>query len=301
MRILIKTLGDAKHGLGHVKRCLTLARELRRRNVDVVFTTPDNTPGHKIISDAQLPIREEAGAAHALIIDVQHGPDRETLACAREHYPTVINIGGVGWAMQDPDALNELVDLQIYQSVLVDAPAHPRRLMGVEYVMINPEYATLMPDYERGWVVISMGGSDPHNLTGEAVKATNGIGRDVIDILGPAINTTAPKSLRAFLRGASLSVIQLGMTAYESLAAGVPPLLVNLSPDHERTSVELERRGCAINLGLWNEFDPAALRDRVAWLVARPSELERMGKIGRGLVDGRGVLRVADRIMEAIK
>src|SRR3990167_3519975 len=130
-----------------------------------------------------------------------------------------------------------------------------------------------MPDNRRGHVVVSMGGSDPHGLT-DKFACLYDIGRRVIVINGPAkenqsvyaasqpggkshIEIFPPQeNLIKTLMAGALSIIQLGMTAYESMAAGVPPLLVNLSKDHERTSIELERLGCAINLGMWDEFDP---------------------------------------------
>ncbi len=323
-RIVFVTLGTPANGMGHVMRCITLADALKQRGARVEFVTLQKTPGWARLTKTKylvLGVNEVSdmltaytGLADAIVIDIEHGPDRAMLERARELYPCVMSIGGVGWAMKDPDALDNLVDLQIHQSVLIDAPAHPRRLVGVEYMMINPAYAKCMPDYSGGHVVVSMGGSDPHSLTNPIVECISYSGMDILAVLGSAFGyasaiTTfskalfihAPENLVSQLMGASLSIIQLGMTAYESMAAGVPPLLVNLSKDHERTSIELERLGCAINLGMWDEFDPVALRERVEWLLARPRDLEYMGKGGQMLVDGQGAARVAGRIMEFVK
>ncbi len=319
--IIFFTLGTPQNGMGHIVRCITLADQLKQRGAHVEFVTLQNTPGWTRLMQTQHPVRGVAevgdmltaytGHADAIVIDVEHGPDRAMLERARELYPCVINIGGVGWAMQDPDALDNLVDLQIYQSVLNDAPPNPRRLVGVEYMMINPAYAACMPDYERGQVVVSFGGSDPHKLTAPTVAALAGISRDCSAIIGGAAEFSdysvgvrfvhSPPSIVGELVGASLSILQMGMTAYESLAAGVPCLLVNLSKDHERTSVELERLGCAINMGVWDEFNPQTLRERVEYLLARPDELRGMGALGAALVDGKGAARVADKVMEFVK
>jgi len=315
-RIIIATLGTKNNGMGHVIRCITLADALTKRGASVEFVTLANTPGWDRLLKTKYPVKgvtevndliTSAGHASACIVDIEHGPDRAMLERACELYPCVINIGGVGWAMKDPDALDNLVDLQIYQSVLRDAPAHPRRLVGVEYMIINPAFAKCMPDYETGPVVISMGGSDPYRLTGLAEIALVGLRRRTVKGSAFGYNfdsiasVAAPYNLVGVLMGASLSLIQLGMTAYESMAAGVPPLLVNISKDHERTSVELERLGCAINLGMWDEFNPADVRARVEWLLARPDELRRMGESGQALVDGQGAARVAEKVIEAVK
>lgn len=316
-RIVICTLGTPSNGMGHVVRCITLADALKKLGVNVEFVTLQNTPGWKRLMSTDYPVRGVSeigdmltvysGGVDAVVIDIEHGPDRAMLESARALYPCVINIGGVGWAMKDPDALDNLVDLQIYQSVVKDASPHPRRLVGVEYMIINPAYAVCMPDYDGGPVVVSFGGSDPHQLTGLAEVALVGVRRRVVKGAAFVYNfesiysVSAPESLVSVLMGASISLIQLGMTAYESMAAGVPPLLVNISKDHERTSIELERLGCAINLGMWGEFNPLAVRERVEWLLARPEELRRMGEAGQALVDGKGSGRVADKIMEFLK
>ena len=72
-----------------------------------------------------------------------------------------------------------------------------------------------------------------------------------------------PDSLLPYLDGASLCITATGMTAYESLCAGVPVILTNWSADHERTAIELEQRGVAINLGLWDKFKADELREAI--------------------------------------
>lgn len=324
--IVIFVRGDKKSGMGHVVRCITLAEHLAKRDCRVEFVTLFDTPGFDRLIKTKFARRGVESIdsmltcynwhADAAILDFECGPTRAMLESARALFPCVINIGGVGWAMQDPAALDDLVDLQIYQSVLCDAPQHPRRLVGVEYMIINPAYGECVADYDGGPVVVSMGGSDPHGLSDLSYSALYGVGREVRLIIGPASEAEVhaayigrnniilwkyPESLIGIVLGASLSLIQLGMTAYESMAAGVPPLLVNLSEDHHRTSVELERLGCAVNLGMWHEFDAAEIRKRVEWLLARPDELRRMGQAGKRLCDARGAGRVAEKIMEMMR
>lgn len=326
--IVILCIGSKSSGMGHVVRCITLAEHLAKRDCRVEFVTLFDTPGFDRLLKTKFTVRGVAsvndmlaghhGRVDCAILDFECGPTRAMLEAARFLYPRVINIGGVGWAMQDPAALDDLVDLQIYQSVLHGAPQHPRRLVGVEYMIINPAYGKCMADYDGGHAVMSFGGSDPHNLTSLALREMPDSRRwDVVigsahgHLSGPVFDVdtnrlralihSAPPDLVGIFMGASLSLIQLGMTAYESMAAGVPPLLVNLSEDHQRTSIELERLGCAINLGLWNEFNAAEIRKRVEWLLARPEELKRMGQAGAALVDVRGAGRCADKIMEMMK
>lgn len=319
-RIVFITLGTKHNGMGHIVRCIVLADALTSLGFKPEFVTLASTPGWERLLKTKYPVFGEGdiynlvgsrcvGAA-ACVIDIEHGPDRQMLDQARGVYPAVINIGGVGWAMQDPTALDNLVDLQIYQSVLIDAPVNPRRLQGADYMIINPGYSDCKPSIS-GPVVVSFGGSDPHDLTARAISSLYDCGKNIIVIIGQAANEpparpvwfsfhNAPDSLIPYLDGAALFIGQTGMSAYESAAAGVPSMLVNLSPDHERTALELERRGAAWNLGMWDAFGGVDLFARVQHFLSYPDHWRSMSESGKRLVDGAGAARVADKIKEML-
>jgi spore coat polysaccharide biosynthesis protein SpsF len=204
----------------------------------------------------------------------------------------------------------DVCDLLIFQSILKPYKPNDKIISGVEYIMINKSYAELQPDFD-GPIVVSLGGSDPHGLTPQIVGALEGLHRRIKVVIGQAFDYSGElgdvvevyhqvNGLQDFLNGASLLIGALGMTAYEAAAAGVPALLFSWSPDHEQTASELERRGVCFNLGMWDEFDPGDLRLHVEGLSGNKNLWLKMSAAGKALVDGRGVERVADRIMELI-
>ena len=318
--VLFVCEGDRVHGMGHVVRCLTLERFLSERGIGVEFATPAMTPGWNRVLGAPYPIHDlrsdrvlDMPRCDAVILDLENGPTRNQLEAVRPWYRHVITLGGGGYRIAEPEAINRLVDLQVYQSVLTDSLNGANVLRGTEWLIINPEYAACQPDYTSGHVVVTMGGSDPHNLTGKAIDLLARIGRRVKVVIGPAAQmlrdtvvplttdvVVAPDSLGWFFDGAALTVCALGMTAYESLAAGVPVILTNWTADHERTALELERRGIAWNTGTWDQFETSNLRERVTLLLDDPGLLRRMGEKGRKLVDGKGAGRVAEEICKLI-
>ena len=308
--ILIYTVGDRLHGMGHVQRQIVLARELTRRGVEVIFDTPMDTPGYSRIQAAGLKIRSVPDGLKnhdAYLVDIEHGPELDWLEFFSRYYRRIIIVGGVGFAQTNGhDALAKLCDLQIYQGELFDPPSSDTALSGPEYLIIDPAYARCRPSH-GGHIVVSFGGADPHMLTGRALETVVGLGRAVYGIIGPACEwegwyspnveiVRSPESLAPYLDGAAVCVTATGMTAYESLCAGVPVVLTNWSEAHIRTAQELDSLGMASNLGIWSEFDGDSLIGRVNhWLMdhgswgyaSRPSKL---------LIDGLGVQRVADRI-----
>ncbi len=309
MRLLFYVVGDHDHGFGHIIRCIRLAHELRARGVECEFLTTEDTPGEKRIVDeflmaftgrgedecaVMLEKLQRAWSYDGLVIDLEHGPSRELLETVRPVYPTVITLGGVGFAVADPDIIGQLADLQIYQSVGPFDQVRGKALTGPEWIIVDPKLADCTPD-PNGPIVVARGGGDPHNLTEIAMRKLEG--QNLRVICGPArtpISGTiiAPDSLVPYLDGASLYIGALGMTVYEALCAGVPCLVTNWSEDHERTAKVLETLG-VINLGQWHEFEDVPL----AGLIA-PAMLDWRGtsNAGRSLVDGRGGARVAEEI-----
>ena len=204
----------------------------------------------------------------------------------------------------------EFADLMVYQSIRKPLNDSAKVLAGVEYVMIDPRYAELTPNFD-GPIVVSLGGSDPHGLTPKVVAALRGIEREVIVINGAAASELdevdgvqvvhAPESLVAHLDGAALLIGALGMTSYEAAASGVPSLLYSWSEDHERTAQELEARGVCVNLGRYDKFDGAELKLRVGEYLEDRAQWKRVSNTGKSLVDGHGVERVAEAIVRLLE
>ncbi len=324
MTFFIYCTGGKLDGLGHVKRCLVLADTLRERGVEAAFVTTANTPGYDVIlRGGYLPLTTEgddaseylsglAQTGDSLILDIEHGPTRTTLEKLRPHYRRIITIGGVGFAQQDPQALAELVDLQIYQGELFDDPHPGNAFNGPDYLIIDPCYRACNPNLESGHIVLTMGGADPHNLTPVFAEALSGIDVPVHIVKGAANGYHLPSyprfcvhhnlnSLETVFNGARLTICPLGMTAYESLAAGVPVLLTWWSDDHGRTALELERRGCGWRLGKWDTMTPTRVHSDVLGLLSERLILEYASDKCRALVDGHGAARVAEKICELIK
>ena len=202
----------------------------------------------------------------------------------------------------------EIADLMVYQSIRLPHQPSAKILAGVDYVMIAPRYAGLSPDV-NGHIVVSLGGSDPHGLTPKVLEALKAWAGNVIVIKGPGMTddypgwqtVDAPESLLTYLDGAALLVGALGMTAYEAAAAGVPSLLVAWSDDHEATALEFEAHGAAVSLGRWDKFDPKMVTDLTEQLLTQPALWHRFSTNARALVDGCGVQRVADRLLEVLR
>lgn len=322
--LLIWTCGDKTNGMGHVQRQLVLASSLLSRGIRIGFETPPDTPGHKRILDwaksQPVSINDYTTLYDSVLIDVENGPSRQTLQQARQKFRRVIVVGGVGFPIYDQAAVDELVDLQIYQSIAVNdhGRSTSRSLVGVEYLIIHPEYLELREVYGRAVmgqdVCVVMGGADPHGLTDvfcEAAKIS--YGTSVRAVLGPAVDLSrrrmlingrirpfyAPPNLIRAFAGSRCLISALGMTTYEAMCVGLPVASVNWSEDHEATAKKLEQRGVTVNLGLWSNPDWRRMDEFICGMKDINCWQEYSAR-GRELVDGRGVSRVTEEIERLI-
>lgn len=215
----------------------------------------------------------------------------------------------------EPLAVHALADLVVYQSVLGEQ-IDDHTLCGAEYIMLNPIYARthdkiVFHDHAR--ILVSMGGADIRSLTGEVcgrlVRALP-LNMYAIDaVIGPATPKPvilpanvraihAPNTLAFNIATSGMAIMSMGMSAYEAACLGVPTALISWTDDHEKTAIELERRGVAVNLGRWDRVDWQKMGEFVG-AMSNPDKFDAwilMSKSGKELIDGMGVGRVADRI-----
>jgi spore coat polysaccharide biosynthesis predicted glycosyltransferase SpsG len=100
---------------------------------------------------------------------------------------------------------------------------------------------------------------------------------------------------------ADLALASFGMTAYELAAVGVPMLLLCLSEDHRLSAVALAEKDAAEIVGIAGAVADEALDQAVARICADECAREKLGRKARRLVDGKGVSRIAERLVAAAK
>lgn len=142
---------------------------------------------------------------------------------------------------------------------------------GNEYIILNPEiaqYRRIRSEMKK--IVVSLGGSDPHGVTIEVVKALMQHSYDVTVIIGP--NFKFKKELDALNKGHfpvcqnvpslietfyeyDLAITGGGVTCCEANAAGLPCVIVANAPHEENTGRYMESLGGCVYAGShenWN-------------------------------------------------
>lgn len=126
-------------------------------------------------------------------------------------------------------------------------------------------------------VLVTMGGSDPHDLTGLACGALAHLARDVpvvvavgrgnprFDVLsaeyGSVMAVVRPTEAEFddLLRAATVAVISGGLTRYECMAAGTPFVAVAIHDQQAAITRQVTSRGFGLDLGPYERLAPGAV------------------------------------------
>lgn len=218
MNIVIRTDASITIGTGHVMRCLTLAKQLKRHGVQVTFVCR-NLEGNSIsylqsqgLCVATLPsdetnlhwkldaedtiaaIKEMDNEVDLIIVD-HYGLDRRWETELRNYAKRIMAIDDLADRLHNCDLLldqNYYLDMKERYKGLV--PNHCVQMLGPNYVLLRDEFLqiTNKPRERTGEInniLVFFGGTDP---TGETIKTLKAIRE--LDILQIEINVVVGAS-----------------------------------------------------------------------------------------------------------
>lgn len=318
-------------GLGHVSRCVALARGLAAAGAGIrLLVTPDEHV-RRLLARASLEVTEvpwgiDPRPALRLLGDLS--PDVvvvDSYAASPEFVASLRSVTRQVVAIDDL-ALRQLpAHVIVNGSVGAEALAYCRTpgtvfLLGPRYALVDPRYATV-PDRSITEAIrrifICLGGGQRTDLVATAVAAAEAVIENaIVDVvLGPfagrgdgceasargARNRVVVHrnlfDLRGLMLAADVAISGAGMTLQELAAAGTPAVVVRMA-DNQTTNVEgFERAGAALVAGDSDDPGVAVALESILRRLAGDSRLRAaMSRRARGLVDGQGALRVAREI-----
>jgi spore coat polysaccharide biosynthesis protein SpsF len=335
-RVVLRADAGREAGLGHVRRCLTLAQALTASGIDPLLVTPDGHAG-RLLRAQGLP---------AATLTAEPGSDADLMATARiaarsDAAAVVVDSYAAGRPYLDELALrhprlvvlDDLCAFPFSARLVVngrlgaeDDPYEASRegtgfLLGAEYALLRRELWSGAPGRAPGHdvprVVITAGGSDPASLTSVALRALELLDRplEIAAIVGPLAGRPAlpprprhrpglyvdPPDPIALMASAEAAISAGGGMLVELAAAGTPAVAVEVAPNQRPGLDALAAAGACVDAG---RIDDAELVARIAGLVAAllasPQRRAAMSAAGRALYDGQGALRVARRIAELV-
>jgi len=213
-------------------------------------------------------------------------------------------------------------DLVLNQNVYAREELYSRREAGTR-LLLGPGFAMLRREFAawREWqreiapggnkLLITMGGSDPDNLTLTIIEALCLVEGEfetaaVVGGSNPHLRSLELASARfpgqvrilrdvpmpELMTWADAAICGAGTTAAEICFLGLPAILVDIAPNQTPVARELDRRGAALHMSPEVVLRPQVLAKRLRHLLSSFESRAAISKTARSLVDGRGAERV---------
>jgi UDP-2,4-diacetamido-2,4,6-trideoxy-beta-L-altropyranose hydrolase len=345
-KLVIRADSTSKIGTGHVMRSLALAQacdvksvvfighcetsNLRNRiesagiqyiSLDRIHPEPEDLEMTLNILK-NIRIENDPLLQHWVLLDGYHFTSDYQLAMRKAGYRVLV--------------IDDLAHLKQYHAdILLNQNAYAGRLRyncdADTLLLLGSKYVLLRSDFRKwkGWkkkisenpqrILITLGGSDPGNLTTKVIRALGMIDfpdLEVAVIIG-ALNShlsqvekeLASLSLRSsllldvidmsrVLAWADVCLIGAGTTCLEAAFMGVPSILLVAAENQILSAKELERAGVAINLGWYQNVSQEQIAKAITNLLRSPMLIKEMSGRGQKLIDGEGTSRVVELIHE---
>ena len=331
--VLMRCDGGATLGFGHIRRSLSIARQLRdREGYGVRFAMIGDHTAATVVREQGfvVDLKPESvdeidwlldlAARHtplAVVLDVRTGLTPHSVLRLRAADVIVA-------AIDDGSQRRLVADATFYPPVpqvfsLDWDIAEREPFVGWEWVALGQDAIPTRPAQDqKPRVIVSMGGADPLGLTHPAVRALKSIEADFCAtiILGPSAPQTFeaelkalapefaivrnPEDLSSIMASADVGIVTFGVTAYELGAAGVPAIYLCLNDDHALSASAFVRSGMGVSLGVAAQIREPDIAEAVMQLLEDPDLRQSMSAAGKMNLDGRGSIRIAARLKQLI-
>lgn len=326
-KIVFLTKGGPSIGLGHVRRCLAIAYEAQRQNeFDIVFSVNDEPSVLDFVRSKGFP--------------VVNNFDYEELSPSIIVIDTKENLSGLIRTVRGTGTRVCLVDNVTPARLLCNAVIYPVEhfsggpdwdgftgtlYAGAKYFPLNKEFlevsAQTVGEYFQGQgILVTMGGTDPFDLTLRVVNAILGIPNDIIKVvIGPNFSVSQVNALQkladnsnsiqlfdrvrdmaTLISSSKLIITALGTTILEAAYLGVPTIILSNFIEDLAAAKGYESIGSACFLGHYKDVDDNYISENVKSLLRNKSKLDQMSLKGEKLVDGFGAFRIVNILKSLI-
>ena len=344
--LLIRVDASSEIGMGHLLRCMTLAEYFKFKEIEVLFLSQSvniksfvSDKGFNFILipenaslENELRIIEEVNYDYkidAVLLDINNFHSFKTLNLYKKYLNFLKDFQFVLISFEDPKNCIHTADLIIipYLDSLKFIPREiygDKYLLGLDYYILRSEFVNVKPikiNREVKNILITMGGSDPQNMTTKVLTALSELSSlNLTIVLGELFKesvSTIDHILCHFKGGytvlrnvdnmadvmvnSDIAVINSGLTKYETLAVGLPSIVISNNSYHSELMNDFNALDVLINLGEVDELQNNKLVETVKRLAKDSAKRNKMSVAGKSLIDGHGVKRIFSEIENRIQ
>ncbi len=196
-------------------------------------------------------------------------------------------------------------------------------LLGTDYVLLRDEFLAYqnwrrkIPEVAKK-ILVTMGGSDPYNVTVKVLEALNlvdvteleikvviGTSNPHFNALKKAVKNTKHNmellqnifNISELMAWADMAVSSCGITSWELAFMGLPAILIITASNQQWIAAGLNRFGAAANLGWYSDISTKLINNQLNELLLKKGIRSNMNRKGIQLVDELGAKRLIDKMI----
>ncbi len=321
MKIAFRVDSSKKLGLGHVKRCVPLAKSLEEKNISVLFITRFTETQNFLQSKGFIvfTIKQKSESVEVNQILKKEHCTKLVIDSKRKSIENLLkNLDDkIKVILIDNFQFSNHADLVISSSFKNPKFIYPKNsIVGPKFLLHGIENIPKSTKHKNDSILLTMGGSDKYNITQKIVNSflKNLNDFKLIIVLGKyyeceknlfeTINDDKrfivlknPPNLTEMMQYSSIGIVTFGITVYEAAICRLPLFVISHSNENDISAKLVEKYGWISYLGKYDEIDYDNLVQTSINLVKNKSKLKKMSH-NCLQIDGLGPSRVADKIIK---
>lgn len=330
--IAIRVDGSSRIGMGHIMRCLTLAQEFRKREIEVTFLVKYDEKVIELLKQTRFifQIVKESTLKQEAEIIINIINEKNLDAILIDSY--WISEGYLKEIQKKIKLLISIDDNNLYtypSNIILNANIYAKDinykiinpntklLLGCDYSIIRAEF-TLEPSIlikdEVKNILVTMGGCDINSYTSTILKSILDINCTINVIVGPnfickeeieALASTHknikiynnPKNMKDIMKLNDIAISSAGTTTYELGVLGIPTILIGQADNQRNIAKKTEELGMMINLGYFNEVKEEDIKKAVLDLMENKEKRNSISKKCIKNIGRNGVKNIVEEII----
>ncbi len=313
-------------GLGHLFRCLSLAKAIKTIDNKTTIIFISNLEVKEIIEDENFDFvsSEEFDDKDKEIIK-NLKPEIIIFDSYLANNKYLNSLKKISKKLIIFDDNNDIYDSSI-PNIIINGNLHAKELnyfnrekhlLGSKYLVMKEAYWNndkLTKENDSNPITITTGGSDFNNLMPKFIKSLNDLPQIKNIIIGPSYtqeqikqieNITddsfniiyKPKSLKIYIQNSEIIMTAAGSTVYEVLTLNKIPVIYSLAENQNLLASELKTYGI-VNLGWHEDINWINLENIINKVLNNKDKYLNQLKNLSSIFDGKGALRVANKILD---
>lgn len=335
-KILIRCITEKSKGYGNFSRALTLAESLKKNNSITFLINPNKflelVLKKKKINFHLIPKKNNFQNEYTfisnyfvqnefklLILDMREYGERLSEQITSE-IPIVLIDDAFCKNVYSDIVINGSINKKFHNYKIKNEKT--KLFLGAKYFMAdknflkNKKFLQNINLRKTYTIVVSIGGSDPNNLTLKIIKSIIDLSNiNIIVIVGPFFKEKSnlkilatncknieikytPEKIWNEFKKADVVISKSGITLYELAIMGIPTLCISSFKHEEPSAKKFMDEKVLVNLGMQKNVTKNLIKTQLIKLLEDVKKRKKMSKQGHKIIDGKGIFRVT-KIIES--